>query len=303
MKTIILLIITLLGFLPLSLRSALGRAMGFIFAMLPTRERTIARLQIEHFIGAERAPSLVREVFAGIGQTLFESFNLRPFLSHQNTYISSDDWPEAERLLAKKRGIVALTAHTGNWDLLAAYMVSRGIELCAVGREARNPTLQEILLTLRNQYGIQTIWRSDKKGIKEIIARLKGGQVVAALIDQDTRVKSEFSPFFGHPAATPSALVRLAKEQNFLLATAFIFRTGFNKYRVFMQPLAENLTLKETLDEYNRRLEGMLRRYPSQWVWFHKRWRTMPGGKRMSSKEYIEYLKLLLKKSAAIREL
>lgn len=290
MKTLLLALIGLLGVLPLSWRSFFGGMAGRIASFVPTRDRRIADLQMRCFLKTAPAKRLIPLVYASIGQTLFESFNLHPFLRQSAKFVYCPEWDVAERLLAQKKGILALTAHTGNWDLLAAYIVSKGIELSAVGREARSRTWQQILQALRNQYGIQTIWRSSRSGLKEIIERLRCGQVVAALIDQDTRVKSISSLFFGRPAATPVTLIKLALDLNTLIVASFIFRTGFNRYQIFIHEIKQRDNAAQVLDEYHQCLEQLIRRYPWQWVWFHKRWRTRPDGTRMSSQEYVRYL-------------
>lgn len=295
MKTLILVVLALLGRLPLALRSLLGRVLGRLFSLIPTRDRLVAKLQMTCFLNLapHQVARLLPKVYASVGQTLAEAINLEPFLKDPQRYGLNFDVSAGQEVLARGHGLVVLTAHTGNWDLLAAYMVQRGFELCAVGREARNPLLQDILQRFRNQYGIQTVWRSQASGIKEILQRLNSGQIVAALIDQDTRVKNEKSLFFGHPAMTPSALVRIAKDCGAPVASVFIVRVGFNSYEIHAEEIPAKLSIPETLDEYHRRLEALIRRYPWQWVWFHKRWRTRGDDSRLSGPEYIQYLKEL----------
>jgi KDO2-lipid IV(A) lauroyltransferase len=189
------------------------------------------------------------------------------------------------------RPTIVLTGHTGNWDLLAAYTIARGIEVATVGREARSPVLQHLLRSIRDGYGINTIWRSDKSGVKKLLALMKAGKVVAALIDQDTRVESLPVPFFDESAKTPSSLIALGKRHNASFMTMFLFRTSPSTYEVFAEPLNDSLSTEEVLQTYNQRLETLIRRFPEQWVWFHKRWRTSADGVTKSSREYIAWLR------------
>jgi KDO2-lipid IV(A) lauroyltransferase len=185
-----------------------------------------------------------------------------------------------------ERPIVCLTGHTGNWDLLAAYVISRGIPLTTIGREARSPTAQKVLETVREGYGIETIWRSDRTGLKRLLQCLKERRVVAALIDQDTRVDSIMVPFFGTPAKTPVSLISLGRKMNARFVTAFLFRTGWFRYSVWVEEIPDLNSEYDILCEYHQRLETLIRRFPSQWVWFHKRWRSLPDGTALSSREY-----------------
>jgi KDO2-lipid IV(A) lauroyltransferase len=220
-----------------------------------------------------------------------ESLNLSPLLKPPYNSISFPRWDELEAQLKGDRPTIVLTGHTGNWDLLAAYTIARGVEIATVGREARNPVLQHLLRSIRDGYGINTIWRSDKSGIKKLLSLLKEGKVVAALIDQDTRVESVSIPFFGESAKTPSSLIALGKRHNARVMTAFLFRTSPATYEVFAEPLDDSLSTEEVLQTYNQRLETLIRRFPEQWVWFHKRWRTSANGVTKSSREYIAWLR------------
>lgn len=280
-------LLSCLGHLPLRWRKAVGWHLGALFSFLPTPDRRIAKLQMGLCL---QAPPPVSRVYGNIGQTVMESLNLDPLLKAQA--VRCDNWDRLVGLLDRGKGVVTLTAHTGNWDLLAAWVVSRGVVLTAVGREARSPMLQALLRSLRARYGIDTVWRSrGAGGLKEIIEKLGRNEVVAALVDQDTRVKSEMAPFFGRLAATPCTLVELAKRQGAAIVSAFIFREADGRFVLRAEEINGALSVRDILGEYNRRLEASLKDYPDQWVWFHKRWRTNEAGVRFSSREYENILK------------
>jgi KDO2-lipid IV(A) lauroyltransferase len=166
-------------------------------------------------------------------------------------------------------------------------MIHRGIPLTTIGREARNPAGQHILAKMRQGYGIETIWRSDRRAVKRLMECMKERRVVAALIDQDTRVDSLYVPFFGSPAKTPSSLISLGKRARARFVSAFLFRVGFMRYEVFTEEFPDDLSEDELLAMYNARLEALIRRFPGQWVWFHKRWRSRPDGTVLSTRQYL----------------
>lgn len=279
------------GALPISVRRLCGAVLGSVAGLIPSRERTIAALQLQYFLPEQATAPLVRRTFAHAGKTLMESLNLAPLLTPPYSSIRCAQWDELKAQLTGERPTIVLTGHTGNWDLLAAYAIARGVEIATVGREARNPILQHLLRSIRDGYGIYTIWRSDKSGIKKLLSLLKGGKVVAALIDQDTRVESVPIPFFGESAKTPSSLIALGKRHNARFMTAFLFRTSSSTYEIFAEQLDDSLSTEEVLQTYNQRLESLIRRFPEQWVWFHKRWRTSADGVTKSSREYIAWLR------------
>lgn len=288
--TVILAALKGIGMLPISFRSALGATLGSIVGRLPTRETKIATLQLRAFLPEVSASEIVPKVFANVGRSMLESLNLTPHLREPFPRVSCPQWETIVSWTKEDRPIIALTAHTGNWDLLAAYTIARGIPLSTVGKEARNPNVQCALRAMREAYGIDTIWRSDKSGIKRIVGCFKERRVMAALIDQDTRVDSLFVPFFGEPAKTPSALVDLGKRYNARFVSAFMVRTQGRNFEIHTRELDASQDTAGILAQYHRHLEEIIRAHPDQWVWFHKRWRSDSSGTTLGTKDYLKFL-------------
>lgn len=277
-----------LGALPVSVRRLIGRTLGFVFAMIPTRERRIAKLQLSVAFGDERASSLLPGVYQHIFQTALESLNLSPILARPE--LITCDEAALDFYRNRTTGLLALTAHTPNWDLLAAYMIRNGLPMSVVGRQARNPVFQKLLEGIRERYGVKTIWRSGKSGVREIVDALANRELLAALVDQDTKVRSLSVPFFGLSARTPVTLVEIAKSNGCQIVSCFIFREKGGRYAIKLEGIDPALPVDEILAIYNKRLETYLLDYPSQWVWFHKRWRSAAADDRPSSGRYIEFL-------------
>lgn len=289
MSHFILGMIRALGALPLWLRRSLGHALGTLLYYCLHRERQVARFQIQRFLGIEPDP-IIRKLFIHLAVSAFESSNLEPILEKQNSTIAAPDLGLVRLALAKKKGVVCLTAHFGCWDLLAAWALRQGFILRPIGRTARNSIAQVVLQSLRERYGIFTIWRSSKAGVAEIIKTLEAGNIVAALIDQDTKVKSIAVPFFGLEARTPSALVELALRRGCPIVAAVMVRQSSNTYEVKLKELDTTKGCFQVLVEYHSFLAELIRVHPEQWVWFHKRWRTRPDGTSLSSKDYAAFI-------------
>ena len=287
----LLALLKVIGALPISLRSAVGGSLGSIVGRLPLREVTIASLQMQAFLPEVSASATVPRVCAHVGRSMLESLNLKPLLHAPFHNISCPDWDTIIGWTKEDRPIIALTAHTGNWDLLAAYAIARGVPISTVGKEARNPNVHVVLRSMREAYGIDTVWRSDRSGVKRIVSCFKERRVMAALIDQDTRVDSVFVPFFGTPAKTPSALIELGKRFNARFVTAFIVRTKGTKFEIQTRELDDSQSVEGILTQYHHHLEQVIRANPDQWVWFHKRWRSTPSGTTLSTKEYLTMLR------------
>lgn len=257
--------------------------------MIRTRDREVARLQMETFLAAGEGAKHLSDVYKSIGETLLEAINLKPILDNYQHYVDAD-WKQMDEVLTRNRPIIILSAHTGNWELLAACSVKRGYKVSVVGKEAQNAGLQKLLRGIRQQYGVKTIWKSGGTAVQEIITALKAKESVAALIDQDTKVTSVMVDFFGRPAACPATLIEIGKEHNAIFIAPLIFRTSSNHYKISLTEIDSTKSTKEILQEFNQLLEKSIRLNPAQWVWFHKRWRTQVDGKRLSSSEYVTSL-------------
>ncbi|WKZ56962.1 MAG: hypothetical protein QY326_09535 [Bdellovibrionota bacterium] len=288
----LILVMRALGALPLSLRRFLGRVGGTLFAKLPTRERRIAALQYECVFGERPSQRFLADVFSHIGMQSLEAMGLTPFTRDDTSLVQCNDWQYIHEVLNSNRGLVALTAHTGNWDLVGAYMVSRGIPVTTVARPGRSPAVHQALAYMRSRYGIDTIWRTGPASARTILKVLAQRGVVAALIDQDTDVASTMIPFFGLPASTPSGIVDLAHRTGAAVCSVFSRRRADGSYLISVTPFDDSLSEEQVLKEFNTRLEDWIRIDPAQWVWFHKRWRTLQNGERLSTKRYLERLRM-----------
>ena len=287
--SIVKLLVISLGALPLRFRIWLGGLLGSIYSFIPTNERRIAKLQVQSFLQPANADRVVKDVFSQLGQTVFESLNLFPILDNSENRIEWFNYDLFKKALKKDNGVIALSAHLSNWDLLAAYSIKRDIPLVTFGRKARNASFQEALNWLRERYSIDTIWRDDKSAVRKTMQALKQGKCVAALIDQDTRVGSEFVPFFQLPAKTPVGVIKIAKKCDSAIFTAFICRTAPARFEIHFSEIDPNQSVEEILAEYNRKLEAFIKEHPAQWVWFHKRWKSRPEGD-LRTAEYLEFL-------------
>jgi KDO2-lipid IV(A) lauroyltransferase len=286
-------VIKILGWLPLSIRQLLGTFFGYVFYLIPTRDRAVARLQVLKFLKRSEANSLVRKVYANAGRTALESLNLKPLIKAHPEVFQDPAWAVMDNALKGGQGLITLTAHIGNWDLFGAVCVERGLPLVVVGRQSTFEALQNALDWLRTFHGIQTLWREHSFSARSVVKALSANKMLGVLIDQDTRVNSVMAPFFGYPASTPSALVSLAKRRGTPVVSAFMIPDYAGSYRLVIEDLSTSGSVEEILAEFNRRLEIQIRQSPDQWMWFHKRWRTKEDGTRPRSFEYLAWLEKL----------
>lgn len=286
-----ILLLFIIGKFPLVIRQTFGRGLGGLFSYFPLRDKEIAELQIGMVLPHLNARKTAGKTYQNFGMTTFESLHLDPLWKHHPEILEDPAWDQATAILSRSQGLIALTGHIGNWDLLAASAVKKGFPLLAAGRQARFKSFHAALEWLRGKNGIKTLWREDLQATRDLLKALNEKNVIAALVDQDTEVESIFSNFFGKPAKTPSSLVKLALKKNILLVSAFCVRKPSGGFRIILHELTDRQSAQTILDQYHAHLESIIREYPEQWVWFHKRWRTSVTGGKKRSEEYVSWLR------------
>ena len=277
------------GALPLSLLRPIGRTLGGAALSLSRRERDRAR---DHLRIAW--PELAR----GEHDRL-----LAASARHLGLMLAEVDWlwhatPEQvlelapmtggehlERVRADGRGAVLITGHVGNWELLNARLCAGGVPMTIAVRELDDPRLDAAALRLRARHGAEVVPRGDGAG-RRLLAALRANRVVGLLIDQDIAdIPGVFVPFFGRPAWTPSGAATIAVRTGRPMVPAFIHRLPDHRHQAEVLPPLE-VPEEGSVEERAERLtaaataaiEARIRRHPEQWVWSHRRWRTLPPG-------------------------
>ena len=277
----------LVGWLPAHLPPAAGRAVGrrigdLLWWLLPGRRRR-ALDNIRLSIGREMTPReierLGRGSFQHVGMNLIEA--CRYFLRPTEVMLSQVHVEGVEHLqsaAARGRGVLVLTAHYGNWELLAAAHGLSGLPLSIVIRPLDHPVLDELAARFRRRSGAELILK--RQAVREVLQALRRGRMVGILLDQNaTRAEGVFVPFFGVAASTSKGLAVLALRTDAPVVPVFLRRTADGRHCMDvsppLMPPSDGDVLAYTAT-FNRVIEGAIRRAPEQWLWMHARWRTRP---------------------------
>ena len=181
-------------------------------------------------------------------------------------------------------GVIGLTAHLGSWEYCGAWIVAAGWPLSAVGKEQRDPGITRIMIDQRAAAGIKHISRT-KSGQTEIVRTLKTkGSVLGLLSDQNGGPDGAFVDFFGVLASSARGPATLALRYNTPVVPIFALWDGDN-YKIEILPEVEvtrsgneERDIMENTQRFQKVIEDMVRKYPGQWLWAHRRWRTRPPG-------------------------
>jgi len=186
---------------------------------------------------------------------------------------------------ARGKGLIAVTGHLGNWELIPVYFSLKGIPVNVIARRLNDPRLDRLVVGYREKRGIRNIDRD--LGARTAFRCLRRGEALGVLIDQDTRVESVFVDFMGRQASTPVGPAALAMRTGAPVVPVATYRDRDGRHIIEVGApieLAAEGTERELLRENTERLSKAVEKYilchPEQWVWIHERWKTEPPAVR-----------------------
>jgi Kdo2-lipid IVA lauroyltransferase/acyltransferase len=278
----------LLRVLPRRAALALGSGLGYTWGRVDARHRAIGRDNLRRAFpdwDEARLEGTARRVYAHFGRTLLDILWLdgRP----REELLALAEWDGLEHIeaaTAAGRGVLAVTAHFGNWEY---HGVAHGLRYQPIGVVARpldNPELDRRLCRFRTRGGNTVIYK--RRALQQILHSVRRGGVVAILIDQNVQAEDGiFVDFFGRPAATTTVAAAVALKTGCALIPARALALPGGGYRLVYDaavPVARtgdhHADIARVTQDLTRRIESWVRETPEQWLWIHRRWKTQPPG-------------------------
>jgi KDO2-lipid IV(A) lauroyltransferase len=190
-----------------------------------------------------------------------------------------------DNALAKGKGVILVSAHFGNFPLLLAKLSLEGYKSAGIMRQMRDIKVENIFLKMRNRYGVKTIYAQPRNVcVNSTIESLRNNGVVFIPIDQNFGTAGVFVDFFGVKAATATGPVVLAQRAKAALLPCFIIRQSDDTHNIVFEPemaLEEGINSQETIfiniQKLTTIIESYIRRYPAEWGWIHRRWKSKPA--------------------------
>ncbi|MGB2804772.1 MAG: lysophospholipid acyltransferase family protein [Candidatus Zixiibacteriota bacterium] len=280
-------IISLLNFLPRNVAITVGGIGGQLAFLVirDARRRTLFNLNMAfgEKTNEKELTRLGRKVFQNLGKNVADAVRLGKMSWEDVEKITEIEGLEhLDEAYQLGKGVIGLTGHIGNFELIAAYFSLRGYRMSVVGRELYDPRLDRLLLRNRESVGLENIPSSG--GVKPIMRALKAGRFLGVLADQDSsRVRGVFVNFFSRPARTPAGPGLLSYKTGSPIIPMAILRKSRNRYKIVVKPQVElgfsgdrEKDLIDVTQKYTRVLESIIKEYPAQWLWMHDRWRSKP---------------------------
>ncbi|MBL8953798.1 MAG: lipid A biosynthesis acyltransferase [Myxococcaceae bacterium] len=268
--------------LPRGLRRALAAGLAGLAYALGIRRR-VALDNLGHAFAdlteAERR-AIARGAYRHLAEVALDSVvaDQIPDAELEETVVV-DDWGALGAAL-EKGGVLIASAHLGSWELLPQVMARRQVKLSAVVRPLEGAFNAKVVAA-RQAAGVELI--VQRGALKHMIRAVRAGRCVVQLIDQSLPAEAGvFVPFFGRMASTTPALSMAALRTKAPVFVVVSVRDG-DRHRFFFEgpiPVVETGDRRADVAAHTAKLtaviEGYVRRYPSQWLWLHRRWKVQP---------------------------
>jgi Kdo2-lipid IVA lauroyltransferase/acyltransferase len=229
---------------------------------------------------------LLRSVYGNLGALLAEFCLMSRYTPEvASRFIRYEGLENYLAARERGKGVLVLTGHLGAWELSSFYHSLMGMPMGMVIRRLDNPLVDAFVNRIRCQHGNRVIHKDDFA--RGLIASMRAGETVGILMDTNmTPPQGVFVPFFGVQACTASGMARIALKTGAAVVPGFLlWEESERKYvlrfgkelEVVHSGDAERDAVTNTA-AFTAAIEGMIRQYPEQWLWMHRRWKTRPPG-------------------------
>ncbi|MHC4663321.1 MAG: lysophospholipid acyltransferase family protein [Planctomycetota bacterium] len=276
----------LLEILPLEFVLAAAPALGFLIYLASGRLVRRACRNLEAAFGDALTPRRRKKVALGYyvnaAKCLLEFLHfthLRP--GRIRDLVRDDGFVRMVNLARESgKGCIIIGGHVNNWELLGCH-VALHWPTSVVAKRIYFAPFNEAIVSRRTARGYRTVYQDEPP--RELLGALRRNEVVGIVPDQDvSRIQGIFVDFFGRPAFTPTAPVSMARVSGAPFVVAFLVREGAAHRMVSFGPFSvprggdKEATIKEFTQKWVKLEEEVIRKYPSQWPWIHRRWKTQP---------------------------
>ena len=192
------------------------------------------------------------------------------------------DNPELiKQAYSQKNGVICLSGHFGNWELMAAAISQLGFPMVAIAKEQRNKLVDRLISLHRASQGIATMTLGI--ALRGVMKSLRANKGVAILADQDAGREGIFVNFLGRPSSTAQGPAMFALKTKAPIIFGCVVRGEKGKHTVYLKqidhsdldgPTPENIHI--LTQRHAKALEEFVTKWPDHWFWMHKRWKTKP---------------------------
>lgn len=271
-------------------------AVGFLFTV---RLKKIARESLETAFGSEKTPAeitqIVRDCFSNFGKGMIEMiyFSSHPEKITENVWIEGRE--HLDDALKNGKGVIAVSAHFGNFPLMMLAMAQYGYRGHVLMRHTRDPKIDAFLLQKRTQLGLGTIFTMPRREcVHNCLKVLRNNEILYILMDQNFGGDGGvFVDFFGQKAATATGPVVLAQRMQSGVVIMLISRQPDGRHKIHVDPPFDlerdddgEKMIYSNVARLTKTIEGYIRKQPHEWGWMHRRWKSKSAEGQESAVAY-----------------
>jgi KDO2-lipid IV(A) lauroyltransferase len=278
-------LVMIVGMFPYSASAWLGRLLGVVARTFGRKHPRLAAMNLERTKFTRDIPGMVRRVYDHLGRNAIELLML-PRLIRRRTLarqVVIENTSTVDRLRAERRGAILVIAHLGNWELTGLATAHAGYPIRSLARPFENRYINRWLLRTRTLTGQEIIVKYG--ALAAMRGVLRRGEMLVIQADQDARREGVVVNFFGRPASTVRSPALLALRHSVPLIPVDVYRDADGVHHVvFTEAIdAERYrgrtdAVKALTQAFTSRLEEFVRRHPDQWLWTHRRWKSVDPG-------------------------
>ena len=279
--------IALINILPLKIMYGLANSLAGLAWILRVR-RQIVFNNLNRAFGREKDPqeirAIAREAYRNIAKNICELLRTFKFTQTEIDKIFTIQGREyLDAALARGKGVIGLSAHLGNFPLMGAKLVQEGYPCASFIYGTNEARVVKLFFDIGHHLGISLIPTSPSHAsVRKSLKWLRENKVLCIQADRNSP-QGVFVDFFGYSAATPIGPVVLAKRTGATVLPMFVVREMTSKHRIIFGPPVElEVTGNKEKDilvnsaKFTKIIESYVKKYPEQWLWAYRRWKTKP---------------------------
>ncbi len=259
---------------------------GFFFMR---SKRAIAQESLDIAFGDsisnQEKKKIIETCFANLGRAAIELmyFTNHPAMIREKVFFEGKE--RLDNILKQGKGAILVSAHFGNFPLMLLRLVQEGYPTSGIMRPTRDEIIEKDFLAMRNRFGLKTIYSLPRaECVNQSLKVLRNNELLFIPLDQNFGTKGGvFVEFFGQPAATATGPAVFAMRTGAPIVPIFTMRDVDDRHKIIIdEPFYiegkedDEATILACTVKITQIIERYIRRYPHEWGWMHRRWKTKP---------------------------
>ena len=264
--------------IPVSWTSLFVNILGFFAFHVFRIRRDVTLDNLRNALGDEVSErelhTIARKSYVNIGSTFIEFICAPKLAPRILKIVDLSDIEVMRKIIDRGKGLIIVSGHFGNWELNGGAIAAIGFPVTVVVKNQSNKFVDRLVNNYRSLLGITVI--STKESMKHLVRALRRCEPIGLMSDQDTGKRGVFVDFFGRKASTPRGAAQLALKYGTPIVVTMTVRLRHGRFKSLFSEveILPDDTVESLTQRFTGVMEDIIRRYPEQYFWMHRRWKT-----------------------------